>query len=210
LNLCRKCSLCDTGNGDKTYGREHKRNTSGLLGRCRARLAERIAGLEREALAHVAREEEWRQSREFWESLSERWVEIIGMGEERDEDYTRLLKDFTDLTAAYEITAPLAEKTMERQPPNGRPIAASEAQVADVRRRRTAGESLRGITAATGLSFRTVRTIVARAEGKDPESVRRKAARMRALARERSRRYRHMQKERAAFDSALSDAREAR
>src|SRR5215204_5209557 len=42
----------------------------------------------------------------------------------------------------------------------GRPIAASDAQQAEVLKRRKAGETLRGIAAATGLTPGTVRTIV--------------------------------------------------
>jgi hypothetical protein len=49
----------------------------------------------------------------------------------------------------------------------GRPLAASEAQRADVLKRNKAKQSIRAIAAATSLSVRTVRTIVEKAAGKD-------------------------------------------
>jgi hypothetical protein len=49
----------------------------------------------------------------------------------------------------------------------GRPLLASEAQQRDVRKLHKSGKSLRTIVTATGLSFRTVRTIVGRVEGTD-------------------------------------------
>ena len=49
----------------------------------------------------------------------------------------------------------------------GRPLAASEAQQSQVLAMRKEGKSLRAIAAKTGLSPRTVRTIVGKAEGTD-------------------------------------------
>jgi DNA-binding NarL/FixJ family response regulator len=49
----------------------------------------------------------------------------------------------------------------------GRPLAASDAQKADVMKRRKAGESMRAIAKAMSLSLRTVRTIVEKANGAD-------------------------------------------
>jgi transposase len=49
----------------------------------------------------------------------------------------------------------------------GRPLAASEAQCAQVSKLRKAGTSLRGIAEETGLGLNTVRTIVGKANGTD-------------------------------------------
>jgi hypothetical protein len=54
----------------------------------------------------------------------------------------------------------------------GRPLAASEAQRADVLKRRKAGESVRAISAATSLGLRTVRTIIDKHQGTDRASKR--------------------------------------
>ena len=49
----------------------------------------------------------------------------------------------------------------------GRPLAASEAQQADVLRRRKRGESLQYIADETNLTMRTVRTVIEKANGTD-------------------------------------------
>ncbi|MGY2995830.1 hypothetical protein [Mesorhizobium sp. URHB0026] len=54
----------------------------------------------------------------------------------------------------------------------GRPLAASEAQRADVLKRHKAGESLRAISKATALGLRTVRTIIDKHQGTDRASKR--------------------------------------
>lgn len=49
----------------------------------------------------------------------------------------------------------------------GRPLAASEAQQADVLRRHKRGESLRAIAEDTSLGFQTVRSIIGKQDGTD-------------------------------------------
>jgi hypothetical protein len=49
----------------------------------------------------------------------------------------------------------------------GRPLAASDAQVVQVRKLRKAGKSLRWIMEETSLGFQTVRTIVGQVDGTD-------------------------------------------
>jgi hypothetical protein len=60
----------------------------------------------------------------------------------------------------------------DRKRPVGRPLAASDAQVATVQRLRKAGRSLRSIVAETSLSFATVRTVVGKMDGSDRTSRR--------------------------------------
>jgi hypothetical protein len=55
----------------------------------------------------------------------------------------------------------------------GRPLAAGPGQVADVRKRRKAGESIRSIALETNLSERTVRTIIGKTEGMDRATIER-------------------------------------
>ena len=57
----------------------------------------------------------------------------------------------------------------------GRPLAATDAQQAQILRLREAGKSLRAIAAATGLSLRAVHTIVSKGKGTDRTSRKRSA-----------------------------------
>src|SRR5262245_27378301 len=57
-----------------------------------------------------------------------------------------------------------------RTQPVGRPLQASEVQVAAVRKLRKAGRSLRWIAEATSLGLNTVRTIVDKVDGTDRTS----------------------------------------
>lgn len=91
----------------------------------------------------------WRCSDWMWEQ------------EEYRDKYWKLRQDWNKFVGEYNATvAPLKRNF-------GRPLAASEAQKADVLKRRRAGQSLRSIADATGLSFQTVRTITGKATGTD-------------------------------------------
>lgn len=68
-------------------------------------------------------------------------------------EHQKLLREWNKFVGEYNSTV--------RPRPRGRPLEASEAQVADVLKQRKAGLSLRKIAAATGLGLRTVQTIVA-------------------------------------------------
>lgn len=110
----------------------------------------------------------------------ERWRETFDMVEtERGtwttapwwEAHDKLVADFNDLARRWNKFLPLLN-----QNPVGRPLAASEAQQALVRKRRKAGKSLRWIEAETNLSLQTVRTIVGKTDGTDRTTKQRRIA----------------------------------
>ena len=82
--------------------------------------------------------------------------------------YNRLVRDWN---RAFIPTAP------------GRPVEASDEQQESVRRLRKKGRSLRGIASDTGLSFKTVRTIVGRMSGASDKAKRDRLKRERELGR---------------------------
>jgi predicted RNase H-like nuclease (RuvC/YqgF family) len=79
----------------------------------------------------------------------------------RDEVY-QLVNKYTDLTRRWNKLVPLINRQNV-----GRPLAASEAQCAQVLKLRKAGTSLRGIVEETNLGLGTVRTIVDKASNTD-------------------------------------------
>jgi hypothetical protein len=102
--------------------------------------------------------------------LSDAYCDIL-------DKHQKLVKDWNRFVWQYNrVVAPR---------PSGRPLAASDAQIADVVKRRKAGASLRAIVANTGLGLRTVRSILAGAQGtaelRKREFDRHRAADYRAL-----------------------------
>jgi hypothetical protein len=78
--------------------------------------------------------------------------------------HNELVDDYNKLVGLWNKHLPL----INGAPRNvGRPLAASDAQVADVRELREVGRSLRGIAEDTGLGLDTVRTIVGQMSGRD-------------------------------------------
>jgi hypothetical protein len=126
---------------------------------------ELIRRMSEHAEDYVATLEAWRETfdmvltddgwtwKPFWD---ERWQTI--------DDYNELVKRWN--RALVRINAGLQ--------PAGRPLAASDAQVATVAKLRKAGRSLRGIAEDTNLSFTTVRTIVSKINGTDRATKKRR------------------------------------
>jgi hypothetical protein len=108
---------------------------------------------------------------ELWEKHAQLWSE-----------YRRLLQQWNKFVPRYNAVISPRER--------GRPLAASETQQAETLKRSKAGESLRGIAAATGLSLSTVRTIVDKSKGKDRTSKRAKGLRRQELDKIRAAAYR--------------------
>jgi uncharacterized coiled-coil protein SlyX len=122
--------------------------------------------------------EELRENAEDYVNTMERWKETFDMTLTDDgcwtwkpfwdkyadnlDDYNALVRRHNDLVGRY-------NRYVVHQPV-GRPLEASEAQIAQVRKLRKAGRSLRWIEEETSLSFQTVRTIVGKAEGTDRTS----------------------------------------
>jgi hypothetical protein len=87
----------------------------------------------------------------------------------------------------------------------GRPLAASEAQCAQVRQLRKEGKSLRFIAEATSLGLRTVRTIIDKPAGKDRTSKAKGALRRRELDKARMATWRARKRVRDALPKRITD-----
>jgi hypothetical protein len=114
-----------------------------------------------------------REHAEDYNSTMERWTETFEMVQTESGGWTwgpfwdkhnELVDDYNDLVRRWNKYLPLIHG---RTQPVGRPLAASEAQVAEVLRRHKAGRSLRGIADDTSLGLNTVRTIVSKKNGTD-------------------------------------------
>ena len=92
-----------------------------------------------------------------------KWSASFVEGQEWFEKYQALLRKWNQFVPEWNAFA---------RPRNvGRPLAASEAQVAEVLKLHKAGGSLRGIAEDTSLGLATVRTIVAQRNGTDRTTV---------------------------------------
>lgn len=111
--------------------------------------------------------------RELWENV----VEAFDMAELDNGNWTwrdplmiehnKLVEQYEDLRLRHNKMVPgYNAKVVGALQPVGRPLAASPAQEDDVRKRRKAGQPLRDIAEDTGLSVRTVRSIVNPSERK--------------------------------------------
>jgi hypothetical protein len=80
------------------------------------------------------------------------------------DDHWKLVARFGDLVKRWNRAVPILNAGSQEV---GRPLAASEAQIATVRRLHKQGKSLRWIVDETNLTLRTVRTIVGRDDGTD-------------------------------------------
>jgi hypothetical protein len=114
-----------------------------------------------------------REHAEDYCNCIESWKETFGMTMTESggwiwapfwEKHIKLMDDYNDLVRDWNKYLP----RINGEPRNvGRPLEATEAQVAEVLRLRKAGRSLRGIVDDTGLALHTVRTIVAKSNGSD-------------------------------------------
>jgi hypothetical protein len=123
---------------------------------------------------------EMREQVEDSNTLIESWIEAFDMmldehtgkwrfkpwidtADAYHDKYVALLRDWNRFVGQYNAIV---------QPRNvGRPLAASDAQVAQVLKLRQRGLSLRGIADETNLGLPTVRTIVDRRDGRDRTTV---------------------------------------
>jgi hypothetical protein len=118
-----------------------------------------------------------RRQLEDHNQLIEQWIEVFDMQQneagvwifDRDQselwekhlalfkEHQALIRQWNKFVGDYNSVVSPRER--------GRPLAASDAQQAEVLKRHKAKASLRAITLATGLSMRTVRTIIDKANG---------------------------------------------
>jgi hypothetical protein len=149
--------------------------------------------------------------------LLEQWIEVFDMQQDESGDWAfdrkqtrlwehydklleenrKLVRDWNKIVPKY--NARIAPREM------GRPIAASAAQRDAVLKRRKAGESLRTIAAATLLSLRTVRTILAKASGSDRATKRTNELRRREFDRLRAAAYRARKRARDALPKQITE-----
>jgi hypothetical protein len=90
----------------------------------------------------------------------------------------------------------------------GRPLAASEQQIAEVLRLRKEGQSLRAIAMGTSLTMRTVRTIVGRQEGTDRTTQKTNRLRRLELNRARMAAWRARKRVRDALPNRINETLE--
>jgi hypothetical protein len=97
------------------------------------------------------------------------WLERLGevLNDTWWDEHVKLEDDYNDLVHDWNKCVPLINGSTQ---PVGRPLAASEAQRADVLRLHKEGMSLRGIAEELTLGFQTVRTIIAQGNGTDRTS----------------------------------------
>jgi hypothetical protein len=120
--------------------------------------------------------DEMREYIEDHRQALENWIEVFDMHQDdagvwrydpRQMDLAKSYVDLCDvhnkLVGKWNKFVGIYNQKIDPQPP-GRPLAASEAQIDDVLKRRKAGESLRGIAAATGLGVKTVRSVLSGSE----------------------------------------------
>jgi hypothetical protein len=112
--------------------------------------------------------EAWKQS--FYMELVDKrtWREASGIWEQHD----ALIDKWNDLVTKWNRAVPEFNAAILRRNV-GRPIAASEAQIARVRKLHKGGMSLRNIATETNLGMQTVRTIIAKSSGNDRATMNR-------------------------------------
>jgi septal ring factor EnvC (AmiA/AmiB activator) len=121
--------------------------------------------------------DEMRAEIEKGNEILEQWREAFGMvfadsgmwrfpRDELLEEHERVLEENREMINRWNCLVPRFNATILARD-IGRPLAASEAQQAQVRQLRKAGRSLRAITKATGLGLQTVRTIIDKPAGED-------------------------------------------
>lgn len=112
-------------------------------------------------------------------TLINSWIEAFNMVQEADGTWEwstafvegeEWFKKYAALVAQWNRFVP-EWNAMVRPRNVGRPLAASDAQVAEVLKLHKAGGSLRGIAEDTSLGFATVRTIVSQKNGTDRTTV---------------------------------------
>ena len=89
--------------------------------------------------------------------------EFVATANQYHDKYVALLKDWNKLVPRYNAT--IIKRNV------GRPLAASDAQVATVRKLRAEGQSLRAIAEETNLGLKTVCTIIDKGAGIDRTTI---------------------------------------
>ncbi len=178
----------------------------------------RLADKERDLQAADAIVAEMREEVEQQGELREHWIEAFDMQMNEDGNWLfdreqtelwakheELLDEFNKLVRAWnrfvaEYNAVVAERPLRGR---GRPHAASETQEAEVLRLKNGGASYGVIVAATGLSPKTVRTIVTAPRKAERE---RRKLKKRILNKEAAARYRAKMGGRALIEKEVNES----
>lgn len=91
--------------------------------------------------------------------------QFIATANQYHDKYVALLKNWNKFVPEYNAAVSVNKRNV------GRPLAASEAQVATVRKLRAEGQSLRAIAEATNLGLKTVCTIIDKGDGVDRTTI---------------------------------------
>ena len=161
--------------------------------------------------------DEMREHVEAGNDLIESWIEAFDMELKEDGlwafNHLKILDNYEKLNEAHnklirqwnkfvgEYNGAVAPRDL------GRPLQASEAQVKEVRNLRKAKGSLRAIAAQTGLSFRTVRTIVGKDAGTDRTGKRTNLLRKCEIDRLRAAEYRVRKRVRDQLPKRITETR---
>jgi hypothetical protein len=145
-------------------------------------------------------------------ALVESWIEAFDMelGDDGlwgfarwNADYDALHEAHTALLRRWNALVPKYNAAIEPRS-LGRPLAASEAQQRQILALRKVGTSLRAIVDITGLSIRTVRTVIGKAEGTDRTSRRTNELRKLELNRAAMATYRARKRARDALPTRIN------
>src|SRR5262249_6743587 len=139
-------------------------------------LKEEVDGL-RQTLREM---EEWIQERDSYleEFITTFGLELDGDGYYRNGDFLQrhqqIFDDYNDLVGRHNKLVRRFNANIARMQPVGRPLAASDAQQAQILKLHRAGKSSRWIAEEIGLSRRTVTTVVDKREGTDRTTAQRR------------------------------------
>jgi DNA repair exonuclease SbcCD ATPase subunit len=158
-----------------------------------------IAELREHAQDHVETLESWIEAFEIvaGDDGHYHWPNVYRQYNELVDSYDALRREWNRLVPKY--NAAIEPRGL------GRPLAASEAQQRKVLAMRKAGESLRAIVSGTGLTLRTVRTIIGKADGTDRTTKRTNEIRRLELNRNRMAAYRARKRTRDALPKRITD-----
>ena len=186
-----------------------------------ASLKERLADARREKDDALELVSDMRESLDASSEMIDSWIDVFEM--EQDERgvwmfdqqrsiwdaYEQLLADHSKLVREWNKFVPRFNASVDPKDA-GRPIAASEAQIAKVRALRKAGKSLRAIATETGLGLRTVRTILDRDAGRGRAADRKNELRKKEFNRMRAAAFRSRKRQFDALPKQLAEIQKDR
>ena len=178
---------------------------------------DRVRSEKDEALELVA---EMRESLRESSDMIDSWIEVFEMSQDERgvwifdrqqalfNEHEQLLGEHRKLIGEWNKFVGQYNATVQPQD-RGRPLAASEAQAAKVKELRREGQSLRAIAKETGLSLRTVRTVLDKAQGKSRDTARKAELRRKEFSRLRAAAFRSRKRKLEALPKELARLQKA-